>query len=88
MRKLAYIRCFTIRLFFLLPSFVELEYDVLDKCRQLRKRRIPLVNCTADRQKTNYLTSAVQEPELDGWKKLSVETIKRARESNALQPAR
>ena len=34
------------------------------------------------------LTSAVQDPELDGWKKLSTVAISFARLSNALEPAR
>jgi hypothetical protein len=34
------------------------------------------------------LTSAVQDPELDGWKKLSTVAISLARLSNALEPAR
>lgn len=33
-------------------------------------------------------TSAVHDPELDGWKKLSVEAIILASESSALDPAR
>jgi hypothetical protein len=33
-------------------------------------------------------TSAVQVPEFEGWKKLSVEAIILAKESNALQPAK
>ena len=36
----------------------------------------------------NALRSAVQVPEFDGWKKLSVEMIIRERESKALLPAR
>lgn len=36
----------------------------------------------------NALRSAVQVPEFDGWKKLSVEIIIRERESKALLPAR
>lgn len=34
------------------------------------------------------LTSAVQAPELDGWKKLSTVAISLARLSSALEPAR
>lgn len=34
------------------------------------------------------LTSAVQAPELLGWKKFSVDMIIRARESRAFDPAR
>ena len=44
------------------------------------------VKGTLSNRKT--LTSAVQAPELDGWKKLSTVAISLARLSSALEPAR
>ena len=44
-----------------------------------------MLNAILSRKK---LTSAVQDPELDGWKKLSTVAISFARLSNALEPAR
>ena len=44
------------------------------------------VNGTLSNRKN--LTSAVQVPELDGWKKLSTVAISLARLSSALEPAR
>lgn len=41
-----------------------------------------------DVEKTVVHTSAVQAPELEGWKKLSVEAINFAKESRAIDPAK
>jgi hypothetical protein len=60
---------------------------VSQSIRQSKQCCSRLLN-SATRYLINALRSAVQVPEFDGWKKLSVEIIIRDRESNALLPAR
>lgn len=67
-------------------TLIEVIYNVLDECTQLFKDGQGANAMPSSREKK--LTSAVQDPELDGWKKLSTVAINLARLSNALEPAR
>ena len=66
-------------------TFVEVVHDIFDECAQLFKGGS---TCEQDATDRRNLTSAVQAPELDGWKKLSTVAISLARLSSALEPAR
>lgn len=61
---------------------IEVVYDIFDKCTQLWYE----YSLHDQRYCDGPLTSVVHEPELEGWKKLSVDAIILARESNALEP--